>query len=309
MAPSITQGKIKVKSGYWRTEILARTEGLRVKAVTLPESPMTLKALEHLDRAAALATESQNLAEVWSGSQIDRGWTELRIAEECIIQAAERPPAILTEARSALSKARGQLADGDVRVAALSQVLSSWPETLSPEQSELIRATTTEVVKATHEVGDQQRRNRRELRNVLRNLTTGLATLAIGLAAGALVMPVPTGWIVVPEGLAAGYAIAVALMLGALGSLFTAVPSLAQAPTNSMTFNPAPVQAALKVVVGAWSALVGLVAVSATVAPVGIASASPAGFAMMCALFGAGQEAITRFVDRQAAETKPSTSQ
>ncbi len=80
-----------------------------------------------------------------------------------------------------------------------------------------------------------------------------------------------------------------------------------------MVFNPLRAQAALKIVVGAWSGLVGLMVVAAGMDGVGVTStgtgaqaaaaaeaptpaqaASLAGFAVMAALFGASREAITR---------------
>ncbi|SHJ91697.1 hypothetical protein SAMN02745244_03572 [Tessaracoccus bendigoensis DSM 12906] len=86
---------------------------------------------------------------------------------------------------------------------------------------------------------------------------------------------------------------------------------MTQAPTNATTFNPVVAQALFKVVVGAWSALVGLIAVAAGLetASTDGGAASPAGFVMMCALFGAAQEAITRFADEKAAIVKPETAQ
>ncbi len=57
-------------------------------------------------------------------------------------------------------------------------------------------------------------------------------------------------------------------------------------------------QAVLKVVVGAWSAVIGLMAVAANLATAD--TKNLAGFAMVAAIFGASQEALTRFADRKA---------
>jgi hypothetical protein len=74
-------------------------------------------------------------------------------------------------------------------------------------------------------------------------------------------------------------------------------------PESATSFSPVREQAALKVVVGAWSAVIGLMAASAALLTKGDTPTTPtslAGFAMMAALFGASQEAVTRFADHKA---------
>ena len=102
--------------------------------------------------------------------------------------------------------------------------------------------------------------------------------------------------------------VAVAMFFGALGALFSAVPSLAQVPEKVTTFSPVREQAALKVAVGAWSAIIGLMAVSAGLNSSATAPSSLAGFVMVAALFGAGQEAITRFADHKATDLRDASS-
>lgn len=301
--------RVNVKPGYWRLTLAARIQRLDLQATlgTFEVAART-RALQHLREAERLTTDSQNPIELWSGSQVEKAWTELRLAEEALLQGATQTPDITANAHLALSHAKGRLADGDARVAALTAALTVGGDSPTPDQRDQIRAHSLTVTIAAHEVADEEHRAQREFRNRLRAITAALVLLAITLAAVALFAHIPDGWIPVPAGATAGHAIVAALLLGAGGALFSAVPSVTQAPTNTTTFNPVVEQATLKVVVGSWSALVGLVAVAAGIQTAGADAASPAGFAMMCALFGAMQEAITRFADQKATQTTPTTT-
>lgn len=302
---------INVKSGSWRTELFGRTERLRLLAENIPDNPRKASALTHLGDAEQLTSDGRNPVEAWSGSQIERAWTQLRLAEEVLMTATDDPATVTANARTAAAKAKGRLHDTDDRVVALSRALAALPalpNKPTPDQIAEVKAASVEVAKATHEVSDQQHRTQREFRNLLRKLTIGLAGLAITVIVVALIVPVPPGWILAPTGATPGQAVCWAFVFGALGALFSAIPSISQAPSNSTTYTPTTVQSALKIVVGGWSALVGLTSVTAGLQPAAGDATTFAGFAMMCAVFGAMQEAITRFADHQAAINKPVTA-
>ena len=99
------------------------------------------------------------------------------------------------------------------------------------------------------------------------------------------------------------------MFAGMMGALFSALPSVAAIPDKTMVFNPVREQAVLKIAVGAWSAVFGLFAITAGLVQESMdqTAGTPstnvqtfAGFVMTCALFGAAQEALTRFADRKA---------
>lgn len=304
---------IDVKPGYWRLTLRARVERLRLEADSLatPAANAKATALKHLQDAEALTEDGQTLAEAWFGSQVEKAWTELRLAEESLILAATDAGEIKANGYAALSHAKARLADGDNRVAALTDALTTAAAGANAAQLAGVKANSFKVAVASHEVSDQEHRAQREFRNRLRWSTLGLAALALAVAAAGIFSDVPAGWLPEVKNLKEpGHAVVAALLLGALGALFSAIPSLSQAPANTTTFNPIVEQAMLKVVVGSWSALVGLVAVAAGIQTPkdGVDMASLAGFAMMCAVFGAMQEAITRFADQKAADTKPTTT-
>lgn len=316
-----------IKGGQWRIELRDRVEHLRSR-LAAPAAALdpTLRkeAEEHLDHVYALINDRQTPAEWWSGSQVELAWTEMRLAEAAALRAERELSDIIGSGRATLEKAKGRLPDGHSSVSALTKELN----TIDPPGPPPVGATgtlaqrlTVDVALACFGVSNAEHRLQRQTRNVLRLVVMILGILALVVAAlGIWGDPLP-GLVAAPEGLkTTGRAIAAALGLGAMGALFSAIPSLATSPANATTYNPRAEQAGLKIVVGAWSGLVGLVAVTAgEVNPSATSAASTggsspssaltlAGFAVLCVGFGATQEALTRFADRKAADTKPTTT-
>lgn len=302
--------RLNVKPGFWRLALLTRIQRLDSQAeLSQLDSAAKTRSLQHLREAERLTNDPQSLVEVWSGSQVEKAWAELRLAEESLLQGATQAADILANAHQALSGAKARLLEGDARTTALTEALTRGGDSPRSAQLAEIKAHSLMVTVASHDISDEQHRAQREFRSRLRSIIAALLLLAIASAAIAMLAPIPPGWIPVPQGATApGHAIVGALVLGASGALFSAVPSLSQAPANTTTFNPIVEQAMLKVVVGSWSALVGLTAVAAGIQTSDATPATPAGFAMMCALFGATQEAITRFADQKATESMPTTT-
>jgi hypothetical protein len=90
------------------------------------------------------------------------------------------------------------------------------------------------------------------------------------------------------------------IVFGTLGALITTIPSMAAIPRVSGPYNFPLQQSFVKMFVGSLSALVGVVVIGNT----GVAS----GFASLQSLlgvaivFGAGQQAVTQFLDKRAGE-------
>lgn len=299
---------IKVKAGFWRMELFARAQRLARDAEILPEDAQA-GANKHLKRAEQLTEDRQSIFELWSGSQVEMAWTEIRLAEEALIQAATQRDVIVANGHKALAQAKRYIAGSDSRITGLATSMAEASKPPSEAQLKQIKSLSVTVAVASHEVSDAEHRSQRQFRNMLRQVTLTLGVLLAVLVVGSLILTVPKGWVPVPTGFTTpGHAVVGAILFGAFGALFSAVPSLTQAPVNSTTFNPTVEQAVLKIVVGGWSALVGLIAVSAGIEPAATGSASLAGFAIMCAVFGSMQEAITRFADQKADSTKPPTA-
>jgi hypothetical protein len=97
------------------------------------------------------------------------------------------------------------------------------------------------------------------------------------------------------------------MLLGCLGSLITAIPALSKVPSDFSPFNLPLQQALLKIAVGALTAVVGVAMVHSQVDNFTFDD-TMAGFIVLAVALGAGQQAITGFVDKRAAEIlTPST--
>ena len=308
----------RVPGGLWRAEVLARVGRFRGDLKALETSPLApvlpsefldSQIKQPLDRAEYLAYNGHNPVEWWSGSQIEAAWWALRQAEENLVRATSDKGVIKRYGASALAHARGRLADDDPRVTDLTGILPHG----KPED---IRAAALEVLREVHEVSDRQHQTQRQFRNTLRVLTITLTLGGVALAAMAMVMPTfPLGVIGVPKNITGGDWLPIAMAAGAIGALISAVPSLAQMTGAATSFDSSRQQALLKIVVGAWSGPVGLIVMTAGLGTTATATASTtapdttfAGFILSAALFGVGQEALTRFADTKATNATPTTS-
>lgn len=278
------------RGGRWREDIWDRVLRLADDSATAPGTP----AGKHLQQAAAYANAPWTQWWWDPGSQVEACWRELHLAEESLLRATQQP---LLQARAADVARRGArvLGRDDGQVARMRALADQSAEQVDVD---VLRESAVNLLTRIHQASDQQMRNLRSLRNQLRFLAGLLALLAVATVVAIGIL----GWQILPapDGIPAWGALAVAMVAGLLGALFSAVPSLAAVPEKSMVFNPIREQALLKLAVGAWSAVFGLVAVSAGLGKADASPASLAGFLMVAALFGAAQEALTRFADRKA---------
>lgn len=292
------------QGGLWREEVLDRAGRIRDDLLLLPQSdPRVVRAMSHVDEAVRLAEGRQSPAQWWSGGRIEACWRELRLAEEVVLDVGS---AYEVGARvvDASTHAAFYLGAEDTRAKNLATLLERG------EPFAALVPAARIALEASHEASDREHRARRSFLNTLRATTALLAVLAALLlaAVGAWEWDLlPTVADRQPVELTG-----IAMLFGALGALFSAIPSIAQMPAKTQAFSTVRIQAVLKVVVGAWSAVVGLMAVTASLATGGLGASTAdtqtlAGFAMVAALFGAGQEAVTRFADHKAADLSTSS--
>ncbi len=287
-----------LRGGMWRDEALSRLDRLESLARAEFDDANEVNARlvsSHVDAARSLVNGRSQVREWWTGARIEATWRHMRVAEETLFESSE---GVVARAQATVTLARGIDALGpyDPQVKELKRLLG-LPH--PPPEKELIAAGSV-LLAATHKQVDRQQRELRQFRNGLRILNGLLIVLGLALLVAVWVWE----WALLPptDGLPSNTLIAVAMFFGALGALFSAIPSLSQMPDKASPFSPISEQATLKVVVGAWSAVVGMMAVAA-----GLATASTnqlSGFAMVAALFGAGQEAITRFADHKAGDLR-----
>ena len=297
------------RPGSWRHEVLDRVGRMETELATT--TGLDPAIADDLDQAREIAADRHGV-NPWSGRDIENAWRHLRLAEEGLLATRKDHADIVVAARKALGHAQGHLPPDFALTQDLQKALSAQtPE--DPTIHELAEAVTV----AAHEACTTEHHKQRSFRNQIRGLTLVLVILAAATVAVIFVLPAEStaGLLPAPKSMTTEIAVPLAMFLGSLGALFSALPSLSQLASQSSPFNPVKEQAALKVVVGAWSAVVGLLVVQAGMSGAGTATTtSPAtagtvaGFAVMAALFGASQEAITRFADHKAGQVAPSST-
>lgn len=301
------------RGALWRGEVEARVERLRAQAATFGAAfaPGTgaqffqQHVIDSLDEADRIRTEPQSPASWWSGALIEDAWRHIRHAEESLVAVTADLASLRQHATRALVRAKEKLPADDAHVAAVTAA-----DRLGDDQA--LRGALLALLDVVNTESAQRHQRQRGLRNRLRILTIALGLGA--LAAMAVGMwwwtGVPDGLVAVPSGITGGTWLTLAVIAGAAGALFSAIPSLALGSAQASSFDTTAQQALLKVVVGAWSAPLGLIAVTAglgaeTSAEGTTPNGTLAGFLMMAALFGAAQEALTRFADKKAEDTSP----
>jgi hypothetical protein len=231
----------------------------------------------------------------WWGTEVERCWARLREVEERLVDLLPEEQ-LDAEATRAAQHGNRCLAGDDERVLLLRDLRK---EGAGPAA---LRPAVRRVLHAAHEQTDRRHQEARYLRNRLL-LTTGLvvaAAIAVLVAqtrfTDAPFLTAPTGW----DGSAARFLVAV-MLFGAVGALFTAVPAMSKVPADFSPFNLPLQQAILKLAVGPLAALLGFAILESGV----LESAPPTtwpGVLLTATVFGAGQQAVTGFVDRRAGE-------
>ncbi len=296
----------------WRGEIEARVDRLKARADEFPNPPhgrlgpafFQKHVLDSINEADRLRTSPQSLAAWWSGSLIEDAWRHIRHAEESLVDVAPDLAALRHHVTPALARAADKLPANDPLVTAVTAAASG-------HDADTLRRALLDLLAAVNTESAERHQRQRGLRNRLRIITIGLGTGAlIAIAAGLWWWKtIPDGLVTVPSGLAGGTWLALAVIAGAVGALFSAIPSLSLGDAQASSFDTTAQQALLKIVVGAWSGPLGLLAIAAGLGGASADDPTPngtlAGFLMLAALFGAGQEALTRFADKKAENAKP----
>jgi hypothetical protein len=84
-----------------------------------------------------------------------------------------------------------------------------------------------------------------------------------------------------------------------VGAMFTAIPAISKIPSNFGPFNLPLQQGLLKIAFGPLVAVVGIALLNTGVSPQTVPKTLPS-LLLMAALFGAGQHAVTKYVDQRA---------
>lgn len=90
------------------------------------------------------------------------------------------------------------------------------------------------------------------------------------------------------------------MVFGAIGALVSTIPAIAAIPRVSSPFNFPLQQAFLKIALGSLTAVVGVVAIGTAGVSKGYASLGA--LIGVAVIFGAGQQAVTQFLDKRAGQ-------
>jgi hypothetical protein len=265
----------------------------------------------------------------WTGCEIEETWRLLHQAEAGLLLSVDDDE-VAARSRGVLASSRGILGLKDERVTALEEAIKKSEQSpatapSSPQDAGLpkptdapaLRRAVLVVVHGRHQTTDTLHQLARSYRNTI--LTASLTLF--GLAGILLVLQRLAGFELFnaqPEThLGPTELLLFVMFFGCIGAIFSAAPSIATQPKSTSPYAVARQQVIFKVAVGAWSAIVGLLAVTiglvaphtgeATTTSTSIFS-SAASLAIIAAMFGAAQEAISRFADRKVRDVLDDSS-
>lgn len=304
----------EIKGGLWRDEIRDKAGRLRAEVMAFGSdfAPGTgpeffeANVSAPLDAARESTEKTQRLAEWWSGALVERAWRDVRLAEESLIRATPDRDRLGWHAERALVRAAKLDTDGGVE---------KLRSALKGEDPEAVRDATLSLLQTINPESALRHQAQRRLRNRLRVTTICLALSAVALLLAAVLWPGFPNILTAASECSSTAAskcsdvsmwLPLAMVAGVVGAVFSALPSLAVEHVAPSSFDTTTQQALFKIVVGAWSGPVGMIAVTAGLGASGETNATTAGFLMTAALFGAGQEALTRFADKKASDAAPS---
>ncbi len=239
----------------------------------------------------------------WWGTEIERAWARLREVEERTVDLlpAEELP---SRAAEALGHADFYLRRDDKRQKNLEALLADSSKTISSDADvAALRSCIVDVLRASHENADRSNQEARYLRNRL-ILASGVC-LFFAVAIVVAQLPLKSDpFLTLPAGRFSSspwqYLLLV-MFSGAVGALFTAIPAMSKVPSDHSPFNLPLQQALLKMFLGPLVAVVGLLILGADVLHIATPN-TLIGSLLLAIVFGAGQQAVTRYVDQRASE-------
>jgi hypothetical protein len=287
-------------SAPWRQEVQRRRitlldELARLELQGAQQEERAYLINDLLEDANMASREKVTPRKWWWGTEIERAWARLREVEERTVHLLPEPE-LPAWAADAVRHGNSYLDANDPRLRHL-QAFSAQQD--PPASTDELRSSIIRVLRAAHDKADHANREARYLRDrlLIASAFSVLFAVAIVLAQRWLerVSFVDTAdkW----DGSGWSYLVVV-MVFGGVGAMFTAIPAISKIPSNFGPFNLPLQQGLLKIAFGPLVAVVGialLTTVSTQIVPKTLPS-----LLLMAALFGAGQHAVTRYVDQRA---------
>ena len=301
--PSWTRRTAPWRQAVQRRRVMLHNDLLRLDLTgeqDLERSKLINGALADADNASRQLT---TVARWWWGTEIERAWARLREVEERSIDLLPDDE-IRVHAAAVLSDPGSGLGIDDRRRRQLDKYLeqSEGGAPVNPEQLAAVRAAIVEALRHSHRRSTKLAQEARFLRNrillgsVITVIFAGLVLASQAHLSQVEVLERPAG-----ATNSAWQFLALVMLFGCVGSLFTAIPAMAAVPPDFSPFNLPLQQAILKIVYGAIAAFVGMLIVSTNMVESDLVE-SMSGVVVLSIVFGAGQQFVTGFVDRKAKE-------
>lgn len=266
------------------------------------------EAIEHAAQATEDAIPSQRLAQWWTGSAITAGWESVHTAEAELVDVESEDD--VRAGLPHLASWLGQVMPSGEPRKRYEAELDSYMEASKPLDRTTVRLIYKDVVKANNE----SKANLRAFRNLLTVVTAVLALVLAVLAVWHAINPefvslcsksisgTSSATTCISGESPQGQDVLEVLLMGAIGgllSLAVAFSGNTEAPPSR--YNVRPQQAALKVVAGAATGLIGVLIIqSGVIVSPASQTSSEALFLVYAAVFGFSQQLFTKFVDKRA---------
>ncbi|MFI7220695.1 hypothetical protein [Micromonospora maritima] len=292
--PAVPRGG-GVPSAVWQVRVRTKLDDLYQQ--------LTALAARDPDRAAALRTQLSGVEAVlgrsgvveWlRGGNLEYAWQTVHSVERAMVEL--RTPEELVGLLGAYRGAAAQF------LAADDKVLTDLDPAADAATPALIRAKAQALLLRYHSVSDEFHESVRRLRNRM----LGLSVFA--LVAEVLVVLVQ--WRshdvrllkapVDAAGVPAWRLLFFVLIAGALGAFLSALPSMITSRSGGLPYKLPFQQGLLKLAIGPLVAVVGIMLVIGGLVETTVNST--AALLGVAIVFGAGQQAVTAFADRRAAE-------
>jgi hypothetical protein len=257
-----------------------------------------------LEDANLASREKVTVGKWWWGTEFERAWARLREVEERTVHLLPDPDLRVCAAH-AIRHGTSHLEASDPRLQLL-VTLSAQQD--PPPSTDELRASIVGVLRAAHEREDHTNREARHLRNrlLLASVFSVLSAAAIVLAQRSLehvsFVEKAGEW----DGSGWSYLVVV-MVFGAVGALFTAIPAISNMPPNLGPSNLPLQQGVLKIAFGPLVAVIGIALLNTGVSPQFVPKTLPA-VLLTAVLLGAGQHAVTRYVDQRAGQILTGTT-
>lgn len=280
----------------WATMARARADLLKDKLDALPDTPDKQRLQGRLADVRQRRIDARSVFGWITGNAVNETWSVLHQVEEGIdeLMPDTEIPKITHEAEAHLSEGLPRR-----RADKLRSALGDGKE--GPREAALNAIRTAH--RAAEERHESERNQQRGMVGIAALLFVGALVLVVLQATtldGDHIIPPPSegmnmsGWVL----------LALVMLLGMVGGLFSALISLyisSRRFANTAWFDPRPGLVLIKLVVGIYSAMIGVLAVGTGEVVGGYRSV--AAVLLLAFIFGYGQQALTTFIDRKVAST------